>query len=156
MSTIKAKGGALRRRQLDRLFAQLGSPRMIPLPRRGWIAEARNVLGMSTRQLAQRMHVSQPSLTGLERSEQRGTISLNSLRKAAQALNCRLVYAFVPDESFERLVREQAHTVARRMLNNVEHTMALEDQAIEARRQEEAIAEFADDLVRSLSRELWD
>jgi predicted DNA-binding mobile mystery protein A len=156
MGTIKAKGGALRRRQLDRLFAQLAGIRAIPLPRHGWIVEVRNILGMNTRQLAHRMNVSQPSITGLERSERQGTITLTSLRKAAEALNCRLVYAFVPEESFERIVREQARMVACRMLNHIEHTMALEDQAIEAHRQEDAIAEFADDLVRSLGRELWD
>jgi predicted DNA-binding mobile mystery protein A len=155
MSATRAKSDALRRRQLDRLFAQLSGLRTLSPPRRGWIAEVRNVLGMSTRQLAQRMSVSQPSITGLERSERQGAVSLNSLQKAAEALNCRLVYAFVPEESFEHIVREQARTVARRMLDNVEHTMALEDQAGESGRQEEAIAELADDLVRSLSRELW-
>jgi len=35
-------------------------------------------------------------LFGLEQSEERGTISLNSMERVAAAMGCKLVYALVP------------------------------------------------------------
>ena len=56
---------------------------------------------MTTRELAARMHVSQPAVTQLERSEITGRAQLGSLRKAAAALDCDLVYALVPRTPLE-------------------------------------------------------
>jgi len=63
---------------------------------------------MTTGDLAQRLAVSQSRVSQLERAEVDGSIRLSLLRKVADALNCRLVYAFVPNESLERMVRDQA------------------------------------------------
>jgi predicted DNA-binding mobile mystery protein A len=111
---------------------------------------------MSTRQLAHRLSVAQPSVSDLESSERRGTISLNSLGRAAKALDCEFVYAFIPRESFERIVSDQARVVAGRIVGRVEHTMILEDQGTGATEREEATAELASELVRTLGRELWE
>lgn len=125
-------------------------------PRRGWIAEVRGIIGMRAAQLATRLGVTQSAVAQFERSEQEGTITLNTLRKAAAALDCRLVYAFVPESTFEELVRARAQLIAREMVGSVEHTMALEDQAASLEQQQELIGDVADDLVRRLPRELWD
>ncbi len=156
MSIRSAPARALRRRQLDRHFAPLPGLRSLPIPKRGWIAEVRDALGMTTRQLAHRLGTAQQSVIDLQRSEVRGTISLNSLGKAADALDCELVYALVPRESFERIVRDRARAVAIRIVGRVEHSMTLEDQAAGAAEREEAIAELTDELIRTASREVWD
>lgn len=53
-------------------------------------------------------------------------------------------------------MRERAVDAAQRLLDRVDHTMALEaqepDEGFRARR----VQEMADELVRTLSRELWD
>ena len=109
----------LRRRQLDRLFAQPHLLRALPDLRRGFISEIRGALGMSTYQLARRLEISQPAATKLEQRERDGTISLNSLRKAAEALDCNLVYAFVPKRSLLETLRVQALRAARDVLDSV-------------------------------------
>ncbi len=111
---------------------------------------------MTTRQLAHRLGVAQGSVIDLQRSEVRGSISLNSLGKAADALDCELVYAFLPRESFERIVRDRARAVATRTVGRVEHSMSLEDQGAGAAEREVAIAELTDELIRTASREVWD
>jgi predicted DNA-binding mobile mystery protein A len=156
MISSKAAARSLRRRQLDRFVEPFRGLAQVPPPRQGWIAEIRGVLGMTSRQLGRRLGVAQPSVSEMENSERHGGISLNTLRKAAEALDCQLVHAFVPRESFERVVRDQARAVAERIVGRVEHTMTLEDQGVSVADQDEAIAELADELVRAMDRALWE
>lgn len=101
-------------------------------PNQGWIRAIRQALGMTTRQLAQRMGIAQGTLTGFEMSEMSGSIRMDTLQKAAEALNCSLVYAFVPKAPLEDIVQEQARKVAARQLSPVEHSMMLENQALDS------------------------
>jgi predicted DNA-binding mobile mystery protein A len=156
MQSNRAAARNLRRRQLDRIVTPVTELRQIPLPRRGWIAEIREALGMSGRQLGHRLGVAPSSVSAFETSERLGGISLNSLRKAAAGLNCQLVYAFVPRESFENVLRDQARAVAKTIVGRVEHSMALEAQGAGAVEHEEAITELADELVRNMDRSLWE
>src|SRR5208282_6816206 len=97
-------------------------------PVRGWIKAIREALGMSSAQLAKRLKIKQPTVAAMEQSEMKGTIQLATLRRVAEAMNCTLVYALVPNDSLETIVREQARKAARRQLQAVEHSMLLEDQ----------------------------
>lgn len=98
-------------------------------PRDGWVRAVREALGMSLADLAARMHVAESTVLRLERGERAGTTQLDTLRRAADALDCELVYALIPRTALAEQVDEQAHRVARRTLAAVVHTMALEDQA---------------------------
>lgn len=99
-------------------------------PARGWLRTVREALNMPQRELARRMGISQPSAQALERREASGTITLDSLERAADALGCDLVYALIPRQPLETTLREQAEKVARAQWGATEHTMALEDQAV--------------------------
>jgi len=148
---------ALRRKQIDRKLREAkGLAALLP-PHRGWIAEVRRIIGMRSDQLAARMHVSQSTASDLERSEANGTISLNNLRRAAMAMECKVVYAFVPlERSFEDLVRARAEEFAKNLVSTVGHTMALEDQATSARARAELVKDYVEHLMRHMPRELWD
>jgi len=67
-------------------------------PERGWIRAIRDALGINGPQLARRLGVSKQRISVLEKAEIEGGASLNSIRQAADALNCDLVYALVPRE----------------------------------------------------------
>src|SRR6202047_3040119 len=140
----KAKLAAHSRSQLDERFRELGPARRYTPPVRGWIKALREALGMSTAQLAKRRGIKQPSLVALEQSEAKGTIELATLRRVAEALDCRLVYALVPNKPLEQTVRERARLFARRRLEPIEHSMALEDQKV-ARKESEALI---DEILR--------
>lgn len=122
-------------------------------PARGWIKAIREALGMTTTQLAERLKVKQPSVVALEQSEAKGSMELATLRRVAQALDCTLVYALVPNKPLESTIRERARAFARQRLGPVEHSMALEDQKVKAPDSES----WLDELVREKNPRLfWD
>src|SRR3981081_63847 len=110
-------------RHLDRRFAALRPLTNSPRPPKGWLRAIRDALGMTTAQLARRLGVSQPRIVELEQSEASGSVTLNTLQRAAEALGCRLIYALVPEQPLEETVRDRATLVAERQLASVEHTM---------------------------------
>jgi len=65
----------------------------------GWIRAVRIQRDMLAKQLAKKMHVSAARISVLEKDEQRGAVTLKMMQKAAEALDCTFVYAFVPKSS---------------------------------------------------------
>ena len=98
------------RKTLDRRFAWLR--KASARPPRGWIRAIRDALGMTAAQLGERMHVSQPTVTELEKAEVESRITLGSLERAAEAMGCTLVYALVPRRPLEEMVEERARQIA--------------------------------------------
>lgn len=117
---------ALKRKQLD---AKVRAAPRVPTPEEGWIQSIRAALGMSAAQLGKRMRISQQTVAGLEKRERNGSISISSLNRAAEALNCELRIMFAPKTSLEATVRAQAEEKARAERDRIVHTMGLEDQA---------------------------
>ena len=149
----KARLAAQARSHLDERFRDLGPATRYASPVRGWIKAVREALGMSTAQLAKRLGVKQPSVVALQQSEAKGTIELATLRRVAEALDCTLVYALVPNQPLEAIVRDRARTFVRRRREPVEHSMLLEDQQVTAK---DAGARL-DEIVRETNPRLfWD
>lgn len=61
-----------------------------------WIFSIRGALGMSARTLAKRMGIKLASIQKMEKCERTHSITLDTLNRAAEAMDCRLVYAIVP------------------------------------------------------------
>jgi predicted DNA-binding mobile mystery protein A len=108
---------------------------------------------MSTTQLARRLGIKQPSVVAIEQSEAKGTIELATLRRVAEALECTLVYALVPNQPLEVTVRERARLYARRLRAPIEHSMMLEDQEVKG---QDADAQIDEVLSQTSPRKLWD
>lgn len=108
---------------------------------------------MSTAELAERMDVTQQNVSELERNEMRETIKLDTLRRAAAALDCELVYALVPRTTLEDSVRAQAMTKASALLGPVAHHSRLEDQSLGVDDTDAQLDEFAARLIDK--RGLW-
>ena len=142
----------LRRRQLDRNLVDLSFP---PKPSKGWIVEVRNILGMSAAQLGHRLGIRQSTVAKLEQSERDGTITLNSLERLAGAMSCRLVYAIVPETTYSQILDSQAKLRAEEVIGIVQASMALEGQSNTADVLESEVEVLSGELVRTLSREIW-
>ena len=120
----------VQRRQLDARLSKLSKLR-VEAPPGGWIRAIACALGMSKRQLANRIGIAQPSVLDLENGEVEGTISLKTLRRAADALGCEVTYALTPRSgSLENVVKEQALFVAKKIIRQTAHTMDLEKQGL--------------------------
>lgn len=143
-------------RALKRLDERLASAkpidRLMPPPK-GWIRAIRDAIGMSGSQLGKRMGVAQQTVTAIEQSEENGTIQIQTLRKVAEALGGRLVYAIVPDTSLEAIIRDRARELALKALTRVSHTMRLEDQETSKTDLEARIDDFIRNELRD--RDLW-
>jgi len=118
------------RASLDARLAPLGPAQRYRAPHSGWVRAIRDALGMSAADLGRRMRITGPAVSALERSERDGTAGLNTLRRAAEAMDCTFVYAFIPNHGLDETVHRQAIEVARGQLVHVRNTMALEDQAV--------------------------
>lgn len=148
-----ARLAAQARVRLDERLAQFGLADRYQPPARGWIRAIRDALGMTAAQLGARLGVRQPSIAGLERSEERGSIELATLRRVAEALDCTLVYAFIPNQPLESTVRRRARAFLRLRRQPVEHSMLLEDQRVG-----ETITDaHVDEVLRDTNpRRFWD
>lgn len=141
------------RAQLSRRFRAFGPPKRYVSPARGWVKAIREALGMSTAQLAKRLKIKQPSLIALEQSEAKGTIALATLRRAAEALDCTLVYALVPNKPLETMVRDRAREFERQRREYVEHSMLLENQTVITKNAKARL----DEIIREINPRLfWD
>ncbi|MCF6276190.1 MAG: mobile mystery protein A [Robiginitomaculum sp.] len=142
------------RRALDKRFADMRPVERYSVPPKGWIRAIRDSLGMTSTQLAMRLDMSMQGVSKVESSEANDTIRLNTLRKVAEALDCTLVYALVPNASLEEKVHGQARKIALRELRRVSHTMALEAQDETNREQESRVEDYIRDNLRD--KDLWD
>jgi transcriptional regulator with XRE-family HTH domain len=62
----------------------------------GWLKKARNGLFLSAQSVADKMKVSRAAYSKYEECEELGSITLGTLAKAAEAMDCELVYAIRP------------------------------------------------------------
>lgn len=141
------------RAHLDRRFNNFKPASQFTPPAKGWIRAIREALGMTAEQLARRLGIKQPTVHALEQSEIKSSIELATLRRVAAALDCTLVYAFVPNQPLEETVRARARSFARRRLAPVEHSMLLEDQAVQGSGEESRIDEV---LLETSPGKLWE
>src|SRR4051812_43313964 len=90
------------RRALDRRFETLRPlTKSATAPRGRWIRAIREPLDMSPAERAARIGNTDTAVWKLEQSEREGRAGLDTLQRAAAALDCDLVYAFVPRKPLE-------------------------------------------------------
>jgi len=146
----------LARKHLDhKLEPVRGMLALLTPPSTGWLRAIRHALGMSSAQLADRMGISQSGVVRLELSEKRGTISVNTLRKAAEALDCTVVYALVPNKALESVVFDRANDIAARLLARVNHSMLLESQGVDEDVLREELRGLRAELLAGNPSRLW-
>ncbi|MDC0379732.1 mobile mystery protein A, partial [Litorivicinus sp.] len=99
-------------------------------PNRGWVRAIREALGMTTTQLSSRLGVSQSRVVAMEVAEQTGSLTIKNLARAANALDCELVYALVPRHSLQEMVEQRVKQKASNSIAAISHSMMLEGQAV--------------------------
>lgn len=126
------------------------------IPSCGWVHSIRTALGMTLQQLATRLGISSPAVLKLEKNEAADVISLKTLRAAADALDCQLVYALVPKQPFDTLIQTRAEALAKKRLEPIFHTMALEEQSVSFVLKQEHLTLEIENILETLPKELWD
>jgi predicted DNA-binding mobile mystery protein A len=152
---MKSNFSELKLRQLDDTLNRWRSADLPPRPPSGWIKAVREALGMTATHLAQRLGVTTSTATRLETSEADDTISLATLRRAAEALDCELHYALVPRQSLAQTLDARASSLARQQMAAINHTMALEAQSTSRDAVEAQTRALAESLLKGSRRALW-
>jgi predicted DNA-binding mobile mystery protein A len=141
------------RQRLDERLLVLKPEDRFTAPPKGWVRAIRDALGMTGVQFAKRLGIRPQSVEALEKSEANGSIQLKTLRRAAEAVDCTLVYALVPNSSLEGTVQARARKIALRDLGRVAHTMKLEAQDTGDANLEARIEAYIRDVLKE--RDLW-
>jgi predicted DNA-binding mobile mystery protein A len=110
---------------------------------------------MTAADLGRRMGVTQAAVAQFEKAEKDSSITLKTLRSAAEALDCALVYTLVPRRPLEDLMRERAATIADEQLARTHHTMSLENQALLPDDLKAERARLVDEILRDDPSRLW-
>jgi len=143
--------------QTDKKLALFQSLGAVVIPPKGWVNTVRTALKMSLRQLGNRMNFSAQNIKQIEEREVIGTISINSLREVANAMDMQLVYGFVSKhESLEQMIEKRAKELATEIVMRTNNTMTLEDQQNSAARIEKAIAQKTNEIKIEMPKYLWD
>lgn len=152
---MKSDFSKLRLSQLDAALARWREADLPSRPPAGWVKAIRMALGMTATHLASRLGVATSTAIRMETSEADETISLATLRRAAEALGCELYYALVPKQSLTDTLDDRANLLARQRVASVGHTMQLEAQGTSTKTQDAQARSMADALRAASPRQLW-
>ncbi|WP_339840884.1 mobile mystery protein A [uncultured Maribacter sp.] len=143
--------------QLDQKLQPFSQTRMVLVPERGWINTIRTTLNMTMAQLGSKLNITRQGVKRIEDSEANGTITLNSLKDVANAMDLKLVYALVPKNgTIDYLIETKAEKLAQKIVLRTNQNMKLEDQGIGDDKISKTIKDLAIEIKRELRKSLWD
>ena len=145
----------LKLRQLDATLSRWRAADFPSRPPSGWLKVIREALGMTATYQAKMLGVTTSTVTRLETSEADDTISLGTLRRAAEALGCELQYALVPKKTLADTLEARATALAQQQMAAISHTMALEAQSTSHETVEAQTRALAESLLKGSRRALW-
>jgi predicted DNA-binding mobile mystery protein A len=143
--------------QLDQKLKPFLRTKMVLVPERGWINTIRTTLNMTMAQLGTKLSITRQGVRNMEESEANGTITINTLKEVAAAIELKFVYALVPkDGTIDDLIQIKAEKLARKIVLRTNQNMKLEDQGIGDEKISKTIKELANEIKREMRKSLWD
>ncbi len=121
----------------------------------GWLKTVRTALGMTGLQLAKRLGVSKSQVSKTENSELSGSVTLKTMQNMAEAMNCRFVYAVIPEQDIDQVLKERAIKKAKARVKTASTHMALEAQSLDQQTLDSEIERIAADIMRGKPSDLW-
>lgn len=152
---MKAKHRKLALEQLHATLSRFEPLKETPPPRKGWIRAIRDALGMTGEQLARRLNTNRQRIARIEQDEKTGGLTLRTLRRVADALDCVFVYGFVPRAGLEQTVRNQAELAAKKRLARSNQTMKLEMQELSDAEKEKMLQDLVAEIINTMPKSLW-
>ncbi len=121
----------------------------------GWLKTVRKALGMSGSQLAIRLGVTKGRVSQAESAELTGSATLKSMQSMAQAMDCRFVYAVIPEKEIESVIRDRAVLKAKEQIKAASTQMALEAQSLNDEQLTFAVDQLAAEIIEKMPSDLW-
>ena len=148
----------LRLAQMDAVLQVAASQSLPQRPPAGWLRAIREALGLPSAGLAARLGITASGVRKLEQAEATDAITLGTLRRVAEALDCELQYTLVPRRPLREMRRQQALRLAQQWQQRASRTMALEAQlvATPSAAANERLEAMAQEILRTSGTRLWD
>ena len=148
----------LRLAQMDAVLQDAASHPLPPRPPAGWLRAIREALGMTSGVLAERLGVTASGARKLEQAEAIDAITLGTLRRVADALDCDLQYALVPRRPLREMRWQQALQLAQQWQQRAGRTMELEAQPVASpsAAANERLEAMALEILHTSGTRLWD
>lgn len=112
----------------------------------GWIYYIRHALNLTLENLAKRANLTKATVQQIEKREVQGRITLATLKKLANAMDCEFIYAIVPKSELKAFLFEKAYRKAEYIIKSADVHMTLEDQKV-TEGIEQRIKRLAHDLM---------
>jgi predicted DNA-binding mobile mystery protein A len=136
-ANMKTNLNSLAMTQIERRLDSLREIKGKTIVSNGWIKFIRKAMGLSSTDLAKLSNLSPRTVTQAERREIEGKISLSTLKKMAEAMECELVYSLVPKASVRDTIKNKAKAKAIKRLKEAGLHMKLEAQEAESNIQDQ-------------------
>lgn len=143
-------------RQLEERLDKFRQLAASEAPKDGWINAMRQALGITTEQLARRMGVTRQAVLQIEAGERQQRVTWASLRKAAEAMDCDVVFALVPRGSINQVLLRQGRRQAEKHIARISHSMKLDAHIVGPDEEARQVEELAAQLSAERSRGLWE
>ena len=124
-------------------------------PQEGWLRTVRTALGMTGTQLATRLGVTKARISKAEQDEPAGSVTLRTMQTMAAAMDCKFVYAVVPNQNVEEVIKQRAVGKARIQVKAASTHMALEAQALSKEQLEFEVERIATQIMDKMPADLW-
>ncbi len=121
----------------------------------GWLKTVRKALGMSGSQLAKRLGVTKGRVSQAESAELSGGATLKSMHSMAQAMDCRFVYAVIPEKEIENVIKNRAVLKAKEQIKAASTQMALEVQTLNDDQLSYEVDRLASEIIKKMPSDLW-
>ncbi|MEM1403659.1 MAG: mobile mystery protein A [Pseudomonadota bacterium] len=144
--------------KVNQAVSQFGSFSMLPnhgLPKEGWLRTVRTALGMSGPQLAKKLGVTKARISKAEQDEPKGSVTLKTMQSMAEAMGCTFVYAVVPRQNVEDVIKERATLKARAQVDAASTHMALEAQSLSKEQLEFEVQRIAAQIIEKMPSDFW-
>ena len=126
-------------------------------PDKGWVNTIRFSIKMSLRQLGERLHISPQGVKDLEKREESGAITINSLKEVGRALDMDLVYGFISrHNSLDAMIEERAREIAEEDVLKTRQTMQLDNSRKSENDIKKAIQQKTYEISSKMPSNLWD
>jgi len=110
---------------------------------------------MSGTQLAKKLGVTKARISRAEQDEPHGSVTLKTMQSMAEAMDCKFVYAIVPKQNVEDVIKERAIQKARAQVRAASTHMALEAQSLSDEQLEFEVERIAAQIMDKMPSDFW-
>ena len=118
------------------------------------IRHIREALGMSQKQLAKKLGISQQAVNKIENSA--GSMTLKTLNRISSVFGFQPMISLVSGTTLEQMIKTQAEKKAGSIIKKTEATMAMEKQTVDKKSYKKSYDELVIEFTENPAPPLWE